>query len=153
MPFETNFSCSFHFFASQINSKILFFLRLKSGNFVHWNDTIAFLPWGVIPNAFLTRHAPAANCAIVRPSFKKIPEKNICNLSGWLGMTCSNTLFAVSSVLGDFHMSTNTSVQNILQVFWFLPFFHWIWTCLWNQTFRVGKGAKQSLPLQLGFEG
>jgi len=41
-------------------------------------------------------------------------------------MTCSNTLLALSSVLGDLHMSCNTLVQNVLQVFWFLSLFHWI---------------------------
>jgi len=28
-------------------------------------------------------------------------------------------------LLGDFHESTDTLVQNLFLVFWFLPLFHW----------------------------
>jgi len=42
----------------------------------------------------------------------------------------SATLSRLYCVLGDFHMSTDTLVQNVLLVFWFLPFFPWHHTCL-----------------------
>jgi len=37
----------------------------------------------------------------------------------------SATLSHLHWVLGKFHMSTDTVVQNVLLVFWFLPLFHW----------------------------
>jgi len=55
-------------------------------------------------------------------------------------------------VQGDFQMSTDTLVQNILLGFWFLSLLHQQYTFLWNSTYGVVKDAKQSLPLQLGFE-
>ena len=50
---------------------------------------------------------------------------------------------------GDFHVSTNTLVQNFYYLSDFYP-------CsiatklLWNHTYGVVKRAKQSLPLQFG---
>jgi len=64
----------------------------------------------------------------------------------------SATLSRLYCVLGDDHTSTNTLVQNFLLLFLFLRLFHWHWTCLWNHTYGVVTGAKQSLPLQLGIE-
>jgi len=37
----------------------------------------------------------------------------------------SATLSCLYCVLGDFHMSTDTLVQNVLLVFLFLPLLHW----------------------------
>jgi len=37
----------------------------------------------------------------------------------------SATLPCLYHVLGDFHWSTETLVQNLLLVFWLLPLFHW----------------------------
>jgi len=53
----------------------------------------------------------------------------------------SSRLFCV---LGDFYMSTDTWLQNILLVFWFLPL-HWQNIFLWNHTYNVFRGAKQLL--------
>jgi len=36
----------------------------------------------------------------------------------------SATLLHLYGVLGDFHLSTDSLVQNLLLVFWFLPLFH-----------------------------
>jgi len=55
----------------------------------------------------------------------------------------SATLSRLYRVLGDFHTSTDTAVQNFLLVL-FSTFRH-----LWNRTYGVVKGFKQSLPLQL----
>jgi len=59
----------------------------------------------------------------------------------------SATLSRLNCMLGDLHMSTVTLVQNVLLVFYFLLLFHWHQTCVWNHTYGVVKGAKQSLPL------
>jgi len=58
----------------------------------------------------------------------------------------SATLSHLHCVLGDFHISTDTLVRNFPQVFWFLPLFQEITRTEWL------KGARQSLPLQLGIE-
>jgi len=66
----------------------------------------------------------------------------------------SATLSHLRCVLGDFHTSTDTLLQNFLLpvVFWFQPLFHWHKTFLWNHTYGVVKGAIELLPLQLGFQ-
>jgi len=51
----------------------------------------------------------------------------------------SATLSRLYRVLGDFLVSTDTLVQNVLLVFWFLPSFHWHYACLWNHTYGVVK--------------
>jgi len=52
------------------------------------------------------------------------------------------TLSCLYYVLGDFYMSTNTLLQNVLLVFWFAPL---ILAKHWNHTYGVFRSARQGL--------
>jgi len=49
----------------------------------------------------------------------------ILNLTFLMQVVLSTTLSCLYRVLGDFYVSTDNLVQNLLPVFWSLPSFHW----------------------------
>jgi len=65
-----------------------------------------------------------------------------------LNLTFSMQWFSIplnhvcASVAGDFHVSTDTLVQNVVLIFWFQTLLvRWHWTCLWHRTYGLGTSS------------